>query len=393
MDLRNPLVPDHVEFGEPVLSKAEAKIAWDEFKDSQIAAFQAAGVPWTDWTQREAYYRFKASTAYLGPLTAKAFAGWCKRELKIQLKDGPLVAFELNPMQFRWATITLDETYLKDLPVRQVILKARQFGFSTAIQALAFYFSSTESGFNTTTIAHKGDATSHLHEMSRRFLRNLIARPRTERTNGKILRWAPPHDSRISLETAGNKEAGRSLTNRLLHMSEIAFWEWPETTRLGIVQTCPNTPGSFIFEESTANGVGGTFHDQYWRARQGKGDYRGLFFGWHENPKYALTLRPTQVPEILSSLDREEREGIERWGWTPGQIAWRRMMIEDACEGSVLKFHQEYPSYDREAFLVSGRPVFDQQILQTRLQELEGNRENGVLPVHPIFQGALAMRA
>jgi hypothetical protein len=48
----------------------------------------------------------------------------------------------------------------------------------------------------------------------------------------------------------------------------------------------------------------------------------------------------------------------------------------------VAKFHQEYPSNDREAFLVSGRPVFDLHLLEARSLVAQDRK--------PVFQGILS---
>jgi hypothetical protein len=48
---------------------------------------------------------------------------------------------------------------------------------------------------------------------------------------------------------------------------------------------------------------------------------------------------------------------------TPAKLKWRRYTIRNECQGDVEQFHQEYPSDDNEAFIVSGRPYFDTKSL------------------------------
>jgi hypothetical protein len=49
----------------------------------------------------------------------------------------------------------------------------------------------------------------------------------------------------------------------------------------------------------------------------------------------------------------------ETYGLDDEQIYWRRMTIANKCNGSIEIFQQEYPSTPLEAFIGTGRPVFD----------------------------------
>jgi hypothetical protein len=185
----------------------------------------------------------------------------------------------------------------------------------------------------------------------------------------------------MTLETAESKEAKRSFTIHYAHCSEPAFWPEAEITDLGLMQAIPDSAGTLVVKESTANGVGGLFYDQYWAAKAGKGSYLALFYPWFQNPKYVRELPPSEQARLMATLDDEERQLVKSFALSPKQLAWRRFAIVDKCAGDVGRFHQEYPSTDREAFLVSGRPVFDLALLEARAiaaQQME-----------PAFQGAL----
>jgi hypothetical protein len=43
----------------------------------------------------------------------------------------------------------------------------------------------------------------------------------------------------------------------------VAFWPEASTVMLGLRQTIPSTPGTAIIMESTANGMGNYFHQQW----------------------------------------------------------------------------------------------------------------------------------
>ena len=371
--------------GEPVVSRKQATDLLMDWLREAEREYRGKEVEWDTKARSECIYRFRASELYLGPLTRAAFAGWAARELKIQPKEAHrtrLIPFSVNTVQWDFLGRVLDERYLKDLAVRAVILKARQFGISTLVAAMQFFFVTSKDNINATTLAHKADATANLYEMSKRYLRNLKNQPRMLRTNARELVMAPPFDSRLRLETAEAKETGRSSTNQIVHASEEAFWRTAKVSRLGLMQTVPDAPGTMVFEESTANGIGNVFHTQYELGKRSAGSMFSVFYPWWVHAPYQVpNLKRSKELEILGSLDEEETWQREAYDLTAGQILWRRITIETKCGGDLLLFNQEYPHNDRVAFLTSGAPVFDQDVLSRRLEEA-GSRS-------PLFKGLL----
>jgi len=379
-DTGTVLKPVEPVYGKPILHGDEARRALKDFIERERERFREAGVDWDQKAVAEAIYRFRASEAYLGPLSAASWAGWAARELKIITKKGRLVPFMVNSEQYALLEIVCQKIR-EQKPVRIVILKARQIGFSTLVQALQFWATSLKPFTNATTIAHKSQATGNLHAMYTRFLRYLEYSPRTVRSNRRGVIFAPPHESTVVLDTAQEKEAGRSGTNQLVHGSEVAFWPWAEDTWLSLVQTVGDEPGTMIIMESTANGVGGLFYDTYMRARSGKSGYEAVFFPWWQHPEYQVPLTTTERNNILKTLDPTEKNGIDQFAWTAEQIAWRRRAISDKCQGDVAKFRQEYPATDLEAFVASGTHVFDPELVSRRIREAEQRA--------PIFIGTI----
>jgi hypothetical protein len=126
-----------------------------------------------------------------------------------------------------------------------------------------------------------------------------------------------------------------------------------------------------VILESTANGVGGYFYDEWQRAKKGESDFVPLFFAWFEEPNYRM-----EVPNGFE-LTEEEKQLKRRYNLDDEQIVWRRWCIKNNCGGDVELFKQEYPSDDMEAFLVSGRPRFDIPILREYLDQcVDGKRGN-----------------
>ena len=354
-------IPVGVLLDNPILTRREVDLCLrDRFRTSQGSYRR-----WDDKAKDEVAFRFFSSQEYLGPLSAPVFAGWCARELKILTKDGRIVPFVVNAIQYRFLEELFDD--INDgTPARYIILKARQFGFSTLVQAICFFFTATEEGCSATVISHKDSSTAHLYGMFKRFCDHARLLPRRVKANRRQLAWA--HDSKISLETAGGKEAGRSTTNRIVHASELAFWDNADPTWLALAQTVGDYPNTMVFQESTANGMGDLFHRNYQAGKQGKSRYKSLFYAWWEHPEYRIKLTRRRASQVMQKLDDEEMSGIEQFGWDAEQVAWRRFTIHDKCGGDVTYFHQEYPSTDDEAFLTSGSPVFDPEQVAVRLR-------------------------
>src|SRR4051812_44807692 len=99
------------------------------------------------------------------------FPVYAREVLKIQTKDGQLVPFELNRAQRR-AYELVREDLDAGRPVRHYYLKARQLGFSTLIQGLAYWIASLRKHRNVLVAAHEDYAGSNLFQKSQIFFRS-----------------------------------------------------------------------------------------------------------------------------------------------------------------------------------------------------------------------------
>lgn len=306
----------------------------------------------------------------MNPLIAREYIEFC---LKIKTKSGEVVPFRLNPAQeklYRRAKAQADA----GKPVRIIILKARQLGFSTLTEALIFHACATRKNTNALIVTHREDATANLFRMSKLFYDELPSpiRPMVKSSNaqevifenptksGKEKALRPGLRSRIRCATAGGKGIGRSDTLQCVHLSEYAFWpegaDGKAATLTGILQAVPSLPGTMVIIESTANGYE-DFKERWDRAVAGENDFEAVFFAWFENPEY--TMEPVPGTEWTP----DERELQEHYGLTDGQMTWRRWCIANNCGGSLDQFRQEYPSNPDEAFLHSGTGVFDNALI------------------------------
>lgn len=312
--------------------------------------------------------------------------------LFIKTKSGDIRRLKMNQPQRKLYEIIKRETEKKK-PIRIIILKARQEGFSTLTEALIFHGTATRKNVNALIVAHRDDATGNLFRMSKLYYDMLDnpMKPMLKASNAQELVFENPTKSpkekemrpglrsRIRCVTAGGKGIGRSDTLQFVHLSEYAFWpEGPDgkaETLLGILQAVPAEAGTMVIIESTAKGYD-HFKEMWDMAESGQSDFIPVFFAWFESQEYRREVTPGTV------WTDEEREMQERYGLDEEQLAWRRWCIANNCGGDVKKFHQEYPSNPQEAFLHSGEGVFDNEAVQKQLERCEepmrrGRFENG----------------
>ena len=312
----------------------------------------------------------------MNPLVAREYIEGC---LKIRTKSGAVIPFRMNPAQEKLYSVARRQQE-QGKPVRIIILKARQLGFSTLTEGLIFHACATRKNTNALIVTHREDATANLFRMSKLFYDELPGpiRPMLKASNAQELIFENPTRSakekaerpglrsRLRCATAGGKGIGRSDTLQCVHLSEYAFWpEGPDgkaATLTGILQAVPAMPGTMVVIESTANGYE-DFKERWDAAVAGENDFEAVFFAWFENPEYAME------PVPGTEWDPEERELMERYSLTEGQMTWRRWCIANNCGGDLDMFRQEYPANPDEAFLHSGTGVFDneQVILQREL--------------------------
>ena len=300
--------------------------------------------------------------------------------LKIKTKSGTVVPFRLNDAQRKLYAVAKRQQDAGK-PVRLIILKARQLGFSTLTEGLIFHACATRKNVNALIVAHREDATANLFRMSKLFYDELPApvKPMLRASNAQELVFENPSKlrserearpglrSRIRCATAGGRGIGRSDTLQCVHLSEYAFWpdgaDGKASTLAGILQAVPSLPGTMVVIESTANGFE-DFKERWDAAVAGENDFEPVFFAWFENPDYSMPVVPG------TAWTPEERELKAAYQLTDEQLQWRRWCIANNCGGSLDMFRQEYPASPGEAFLHSGTGVFDNEQIVLRLERL-----------------------
>lgn len=320
-----------------------------------------------------------------------SFREYAPEYLQIIDKRGELVDFALNAAQVELDEL-IDRRMAEGKPVRVIILKARQLGFSTYSLGRMYEYCTTDTGKTGFLVAHDDESTRELFSKVRLMYDRAPERPMTRYSNRTELDFSNPDRGRARLEpglmskirigTAGKLTVGRSTTIQYLHCSEVAFWDKAHIVLTGLEQALPKNPGTVEIIESTANGVGGEFYDRWKRAEDPStaGDWIGIFFAWWKHREYEMDLVGGQmypVPSCVSDVaafEGEERELQATYPQiTKRKLNWRRWAIVNLCGNKLDTFRQEYPSTPDEAFLTSGRPVFDQMRIRSRIRSIEAH--------------------
>lgn len=290
--------------------------------------------------------------------------------LTIKTKLGEIRKLKLNKVQL----LVLDRIkaiIAKGRPVRLWILKARQTGISTLVEALVYAYTSQREATNSLVISKDIDSSNYLFGMQKMFQETLDEhlKPEIRHSNEKKLEFERIH-SQVLIDTHDNLDAGRSYTFRYVHLSECSKYRDLAMLLLGVNQSVPNLPGTMIIGETTANGMN-AFYDEWQKSKDNTSDWETIFIPWFMEDEYKLIgeMYPIDGIEFLTPTDKEkflmnEAHIKEKYNLSDEQISWRRWCIVNNCNRSVLQFNQEYPDDDTTAFISTGDLFFDKVALK-----------------------------
>jgi hypothetical protein len=268
---------------------------------------------------------------------------------KVKDKNGNVVTFKMNPSQ---KNFYFDQWYVN------VILKARQLGFSTLIGIsmldTAVFNENVQCGIIDSSLE---DAKKKLKKLEFAYLNMPDAIQRLNPiTQSNAFELIFSNGSSIH---AGTSHRGGTL--QMLHISEhgkIAA-KFPSKSR-EIMTGALNTvaAGQFIYDESTAEGQQGDFYDicqlaeqkMYLGSELSPMDFKFHFYPWHQTPEYAITdiriLNDKDVisPKLADYFKRlHDEDGIYL---SHAQKVWYAKKLQSQ-KGDMKR---EYPSTSREAF-------------------------------------------
>ena len=320
------------------------------------------------------------------------FAFWAASLVFIKNKGGGEdVHFRLNLPQ-RKLIKRLEKKRLAGKPIRLILLKARQWGGSTAIQIyMAWLQLIHKVGLNSLIVGHVKDASNEVKDMFDRMINSYPAAMLHELGeaynekepkmvgvgNSANIHRIPSRNCKIKIGTAEKPDSARGGDYNLVHCTEVGLWKKTDgKTPEDIVRSACSgillKPYTMIVYESTANGTGNFFHREYIAAKNGKSQFEAMFVAWFEIEQYAVPfvsmsskldfasrLYANRNNEVAVS-DREE-PGTYLWrlwqqGATLEAINWYiQERSKYSCHADMAS---EYPSDDIEAFTFSGRRVF-----------------------------------
>jgi hypothetical protein len=258
---------------------------------------------------------------------------------KIISKSRGLVSFTPNSAQ-QYIHSCLEKQKQDKGKVKAIILKGRQQGISTYIQARYYYLTTHNHGTRAYIMSHQEDSSTYLFGIAKRIHENMPGALGTKVANKRELVFNSI-ESGYRVATAGGRGVGRSETIRLAHLSELAYYMHAEEHLSGILQSIP-IDNSEIIIESTSAGPSGLFYQLWQDAVKGNNDFAPIFVPWSLQPEYVIPI------EDDFSLTGEEEELTARYDLTPEQLNWRRYKIRELR--SPVSFSREYPLSPEDAF-------------------------------------------
>lgn len=309
------------------------------------------------------------------------FAFYAPSAVKIRTKAGEIAPLSLNIVQNKLDAI-VDAQYAAEGRVRVIILKARQQGLSTYVSGKLYFRLSQNEAKKGLVVAHKADSTRALFDMYQRIHQETPeALKQSTKYNSRRELTFNKLNSSLMVATAGGDSIARGETITHCHLSEVAFW--PVATAKdnlnALLQSIPNVDGTEVYVESTANGMTGVFYELWQGAVNGTNGFIAFFSPWFDSPEYRVPAPDDFEPTF------EELDIVEAYGLDNDQLLFRRQKI---AQSSREQFMQEYPSNADEAFITSGRPVFNPETLTQQLRDAPEPMsrmavEEGVVREHP----------
>jgi hypothetical protein len=285
------------------------------------------------------------------------------RSLKIRNDAGRYVSFNLNPAQKKIISIT-NKMMDNGMLIREILLKARQFGGSTLYCAMG-YILSRDFGLSGAIIGQNRGTSKHLFRMMKNFLKFEDPDIYVENNKDEIIF---KNGGDIRHYTADTNDVGRGLTFQWVLMTELPKWPASRVQEIliAVYNTVADMPGTFVFIESTGRVPEDDFHN-IWKEAEAGGTYKPIFIAWQDiNWKYFINFSGAEERQAFAdTLNSEEKRLYHDEGVTLEQLKWRRYAFKVKCKSDWNLFKCEYPSNPAEAFQFSEKSFFDGNVLDT----------------------------
>lgn len=306
-------------------------------------------------------------------------------------EEGGMIPFKLRYSQ-RYLLDILEEMRLNKVPIRIILLKARQWGGSTLVQLyIAWIQLFVLEGWYSVVIAQTKDTAKRIKAMYKKVLEllpgflfgadELKFSPYEHSSADSVItnkQGEKVRDNVITVASYENFESTRGMDYAMAHFSEVAYWRTTETKSAekviaNIDSNILERPLTIEVSESTAFGTSGYFYDEYQLAKKGTSSRRAVFvpFYYIENDmlKFASAReRRMFAEELVANRDHEQAPDENSESGQYLYSLWKKGATLEHINWYIQKrksFHDhasmasEAPSDDVECFKASGNRVFN----------------------------------
>lgn len=308
---------------------------------------------------------------------------WMERVLWVLDDAANTVRFVLNNVQREyfaelvrlywkpWKTLADGTVIYRFQGIREINLKARQFGLSTLICAIllhdTIFFRNTKSQIFCQNLDKSKIMLKDKVKFFWRHIRpnELITLPKVVTNNDSVLEFAT--GSRFQADTPGMSEdqasgKGRSITFRNALLSEVSEWEDAETLWQGLLPAVGNPTTNIFWESSPKNRKSGPFfRSMYDEGKRQGAKFRSRFWAWFKYEKYQTPFESADEREAFVHSLSDDELALQKEHWLSlEQLYWRRTKISEfgGGEKGLRKFKSDYPSTENEGFEASRDDLF-----------------------------------
>lgn len=326
------------------------------------------------------------------------FPFWAACFVPIKTKKGPTIKFVLNYPQ-RILIEQMERMRIAGVPIRVIILKARQWGGSTCVQMyMAWIQLVHQQGLYSAIVAHLNSASRKIRAMYRKMITSyppellgldshaslsLSSFEGSETDSIISQNGKPAADTVISIGSMQSPDSLRAGDIALVHYSEVGVWKKtegrsPDEVIQAISSSVLDEPLTMIVMESTAKGKGNLFYYEWQDAKKGYSSYTPVFIPWYIIEQDSKPFSSEEEKELFAASllanrnhvtppNQRSESGAYLWGLflkgaTLEGINWYVSMRK--AHRSHNSFASEAPSDDIEAFASTGNNVFDDNCIE-----------------------------
>lgn len=349
------------------------------------------------------------------------FPLYAAQELKITTaftegKKGFLTTPAVRPFVLSRSQEFVWNTYIKPKmdahePVRIMVLKERQGGWSTFFAGLGYWRAALNENQGIYILANEKKVSENLFAKHQLFYKYSRHKPPYDRFNREQIHFSNPDPKSLvpGLESyiqndSVDENVGASFALTFLHFSEVSRFESKsnnvDAIMESVIPTIPRMGGSFIIYESTAEEGGEFFRNKFMDKEDT--EYEKIFISWLSDDTYRIDYstggRPLELSKTADSIYGNEieeataiTEEIKRWYPEIAddhglryelqcRLKWRRAMIKsEACHSDFNVFKRIYPTTAQDAFRGKVSGVFASWILSAQETQILAAGQTGMI--------------